>query len=128
MEAVDWAVALVPVLVGGEEEGLFAPSTAFSRLRVQGAFGEAAGGATDAPGGGVAAALGRVLYVVHLAVVLWWLLDKSPRQRATDGLIGLVERLLLPASLALKVPGTGAFVRAADALCRQGLFGEQEAP
>lgn len=120
--------ALVPVLVGGEEEGLFSSSTAFSRLRVQGAFGVAAQGATDAPGGTVAAALGRVLYVVHLAVLLWWLLDKSPRQRATDGLIGLLERLLLPASLALRVPGTGAFIRTADALCRQGLFGEPATP
>ncbi|WP_164021476.1 TetR/AcrR family transcriptional regulator [Pyxidicoccus trucidator] len=118
--------ALVPVLVGGQEEGLFAPGTAFSRLRVQGAFSEAVLGATDAPRGSVAPALGRVLYVVHLAVVLWWLLDKSPRQRATDGLIRLLERLLLPASLALRVPGAGAFVRTADALFRQGLLGEQE--
>ncbi|NMO23036.1 TetR/AcrR family transcriptional regulator [Pyxidicoccus fallax] len=120
--------ALVPVLVGGKEEGLFSPGTAFSRLRVQGAFVDAALGATDAPGGTTGPALGRVLYMVHLAVVLWWLLDKSPRQRATDGLIRLLERLLLPASLALKVPGAGAFVRTADALFRQGLLGEPAAP
>ena len=36
--------------------------------------------------GDLAAALGRLLYLVHLAVLLWWLLDKSPRQRATTGL------------------------------------------
>src|SRR5438309_7003990 len=41
--------ALVPVMVGGTAEGLFAHSTAFSRLRVQKVFQDAVVGATDAP-------------------------------------------------------------------------------
>ncbi|MFP2956280.1 TetR/AcrR family transcriptional regulator [Myxococcus sp. 1LA] len=117
--------ALIPMLVGGEEDGLFAPQTAFSRLRVQAAFGEAVAGAPDAPGSvPVAKALGRLLYVAHLAVLMWWLLDKSPRQRATEGLVSLLSRVLLPASLALRLPGAGGVVLGADVLCRQGLFGE----
>ena len=30
----------------------------------------------------LATAIGRLLYLVHLAVLLWWLLDRSPKQRA----------------------------------------------
>ena len=75
--------ALTPVLVGDPDEGIFAASTAFSRLRVQRVFEDAATGASDAPPQPLAAALGRLLYLVHLAVLLWWLLDKSPDQRAT---------------------------------------------
>ena len=70
--------ALVPVLVGDANEGLFAPGTAFSRLRVERVFQDAVIGATDAPRPPLGAALGRLLYLVHLATILWWLLDKSP--------------------------------------------------
>ncbi|ATB46189.1 TetR/AcrR family transcriptional regulator [Corallococcus macrosporus] len=119
--------ALAPVLVGGDEDGVLAPQTAFSRLRVQAAFEEAVAGATDAPGSApVVKALGRLLYVAHLAVLMWWLLDKSPGQRATGGLVALLSRVLLPASLALRLPGAGSVVLRADVLCRQGLFGEAE--
>jgi len=119
--------ALTPVLVGDANEGLFAPATAFSRRRVQAVFEEAVQGATDAPGPGDAAALGRLLYLLHLAVILWWLLDKSPEQRATRELIAMLERMLPIASLTLKLESARALVRAADVLCREGLFGEGEA-
>ena len=75
--------ALVPILVGDADEGLFARGTAFSRLRVQRIFAEAVLGASDVPKPEVAEALGRLLYLAHLAVILWWLLDKSAGQRAT---------------------------------------------
>jgi AcrR family transcriptional regulator len=76
--------ALVPVLVGDAEEGLFAPATADSRARVQRVFIEAVVGATDAPQPNVSGAIGRLLYLAHLATILWWLLDRSPGQWATD--------------------------------------------
>ena len=41
--------ALTPILVGDPEEGIFAASTAFSRLRVQQVFEHAVTDATDAP-------------------------------------------------------------------------------
>ena len=44
---------------------------------------------SDAPKQPLAAALGRLLYLVHLAVLLWWLLDKSSNQRATAALVSL---------------------------------------
>jgi len=116
--------ALVPVLVGDGTEGLFAPTTAFSRRRVQAVFHDAVRGATDAPNVDNGSALGRLLYVAHLAVILWWLLDKSPRQRATTEMIAMLERALAIAAFALRLEPARTFVRAADALVRDGLFGD----
>jgi AcrR family transcriptional regulator len=116
--------ALAPVLVGDPEEGVFSERTAFSRQRVQPVFEDAVIGATDAPKQPLAAALGRILYLIHLAVLLWWLFDKSSRQRATSALVSLTEQLLPSATLALRVPSVRRFVIAVDGLIREALFGE----
>jgi len=115
--------ALVPVLVGDPEEGLFSPATAFSRIRVEEIFHDAASKATDSPSPKLAEALGRLLYLLHLSVIMWWLLDKSPKQRATQGLIGLIQRILPSASLALRFPPFPSFVLTGDALFRDALWG-----
>jgi AcrR family transcriptional regulator len=115
--------ALAPVLVGDPNEGVFSERTAFSRRRVQPVFEDAVVGATDAPKQPLAAALGRLLYLVHLAVLLWWLFDKSSRQRATSALVSLTEQLLPSAALALRVPPVRRFVIAVDELIREALFG-----
>src|SRR5688500_13308760 len=86
--------ALTPVLVGDPEEGIFSATTAFSRLRVQQVFEHVVTGASDAPKPPLAGALGRLLYLAHLAVLLWWLLDRSEQQRATSSLVSLVQPLL----------------------------------
>jgi AcrR family transcriptional regulator len=118
--------ALVPVLVGDADEGLFAPATAFSRRRVQKVFQDAVVGAVDAPRPEVAAALGRLLYLVHLAIILWWLLDKSPQQRATNALMALVKQALPASALTLRLPQARAFVVAGDKLFREALFDDAE--
>jgi AcrR family transcriptional regulator len=115
--------ALIPVLIGDPDDGVFADGTAFSRLRVQQVFEAAVIGSADAPKPELAAALGRVLYLVHLAVLLWWLLDKTPKQRATDALVTLTEHLLPSAALTLRLPPIRRFVIAIDELIREGLFG-----
>jgi AcrR family transcriptional regulator len=114
--------ALIPVMVSTGDDGLFGSATAFSRQRVQRAFQDAVVGAKDAPRGELAAALGRLLYLVHLSVILWWLLDRSPSQRATDGLVGLIRQLLPMASLALKVKRVGALVMTGDRLFGDALL------
>jgi AcrR family transcriptional regulator len=114
--------ALTPVLVGDPEEGIFAASTAFSRLRVQQVFEAAVTEATDAPTPPLAEALGRLLYLIHLAVLLWWLLDKSANQRATAKLVALTQQLLPSAALALRVSPVRRFVISVDALIREALF------
>jgi AcrR family transcriptional regulator len=115
--------ALTAVLIGDADEGLFAPSTAFSRERVRAAFIEAVRGASDAPAREDVEALGGVLYLIHLGVILWWLLDKSPGQKATTALLGLLERMLPAASLALRLQPARSALSAFEALCREGLFG-----
>jgi AcrR family transcriptional regulator len=114
--------ALAPVLVGDADEGVFAARTAFSRHRVQAVFVDAAAGASDAPAPALAAALGRGLYVAHLGVILWWLLDRSPGQRATTGLVALLRRLLPSAALALRLGPMRGLLRSADALLGEALL------
>jgi AcrR family transcriptional regulator len=116
--------ALIPVLVSNAPDGLFSTTTAFSRERVQRIYQEAVVGASDAPRDEVAAALGRLLYLVHLAIILWWLLDKSPHQRATDALVQLMTKALPPAAMTLRLPKVGAFVLAGDRLFQEALVGE----
>jgi AcrR family transcriptional regulator len=116
--------ALVPILVGDAHEGLFAPATRFSRQRVEKVFHEAVGGATDSPQPEVTAALARLLYLAHLAIILWWLLDKSPRQRATTALVALVKRALPASALTLRLPRVRALVVAGDKLLQEALLDE----
>ena len=116
--------ALIPVLVGDPTEGVFSPGVAASRLRVERIFHDAVTGATDVPALKVATALGRLLYLLHLSVILWWLLDRSPRQRATQGLVALLQRILPSAALALRFPPIPSFVISGDALLRDALLNE----
>jgi len=119
--------ALTPVMVGDPEEGIFSASTAFSRLRVQHVFEAAVVGASDAPKQPLSDALGRLLYLVHLAVLLWWLLDKSSNQRATAALVSLTQQILPSAALTLRVPPVRRFVVSIDGLVRDALFGDRAA-
>jgi AcrR family transcriptional regulator len=115
--------ALAPVMVGDAEEGVFARNTAFSRARVQAVFVNAVTGATDAPGPALGEAVGRILYLLHLGVILCWLLDRSPGQTATRSLLILVGQVLPSAALALRLRAITGFVRSADALLTEALVG-----
>ena len=117
--------ALAPLLVGDAEEGGFAHSTAFSRQRVQAVFREAVVGATDAPRRPLAESLGP-LYLSHLGIVLWWLLDRSPGQRATRALVALIRQMLPSAALTLRLPPVRGFVQSAATLVQEGLLGSDQ--
>lgn len=119
--------ALTPAMVADGEEGIFAEGTAFSRLRVQGVFEAAVTGATDAPKEKVTEALGRLLYLGHLGVILWWLLDRSPNQRATHGLVALVRQLLPPLALTLRLPFVRRSLESAHTLFQEALLGATKA-
>jgi AcrR family transcriptional regulator len=116
--------ALIPVLVGHSDDGVFAPGTAFSRQRVLNVFEAAVAEATDAPAAALRTALPRLLYLAHLAVLMWWLLDTSPKERATSGLIALLKRMLPSLPLALRLPPLRRFVVDMDELIRDGLFAD----
>jgi AcrR family transcriptional regulator len=117
--------ALAPVMVGDADEGVFAQNTALSRKRVQGIFQEAVVGATDTPKGPLTEPLGRLLYLAHLGIILWWLLDRTPGQHATKAFVALVRQMLPSAALALHLRPVRGFVQSADALFREGLLGEE---
>lgn len=119
--------ALIPVLISDPNDGVFAQGTEFPRMRVLQVFEDAVEGAVDAPKAPLAGALGRSLYLVHLAVLLWWLLDKTPKQRATDALIVLAGQLLPSAVLTLRLPLIRRFVITFDQLIGKGLFGSPSA-
>jgi hypothetical protein len=57
-----------------------------------------------------------------LVVLLWWLLDKSPGQRATKGLVTLIEQAMPSAVLALRLPPVARIMRTGDDLFRDALF------
>jgi hypothetical protein len=93
-------------------------------VRVQRVFEQAVVGATDAPPGPLAEAIGRLMYLVHLAVLLWWLLDKTVKQRATTALVRLFEGILPSAAMTLRLAFVRRFVLSVDALVREALIGE----
>jgi AcrR family transcriptional regulator len=123
----DTLVALVPILVGGRDEGLFAPATEFSRSRVQSAFVEAVTGASDAPKRPDAEALGRALDLIHLAILLLWLLDRSAGQRATARFVAVVKRTMPAFALAYRLRVLRSLVHDLDAIARESLYGKSAA-
>jgi AcrR family transcriptional regulator len=116
--------ALAPIMVGDADEGVFAQNTAFSRMRVQSAFQHAVVDATDAPKRPLAEAVGRLLYLLHLGVILCWLLDRSPGQRATRALVALFRQILPSAALTLRLRPVRGFVQSADSIVMDGLLNE----
>jgi AcrR family transcriptional regulator len=114
--------ALIPVLLGDAEQGLFSEQTRFSRTRVQGLFTQAVSGARTPPPVAIQAPLGRVLYMAHLGVVLAWLLDRSAAQQATKEAVVLVERALPALALALRLPGATRVVERLDGVIREAFF------
>jgi AcrR family transcriptional regulator len=117
--------ALAPIMVGDTDEGVFAQNTAFSRKRVQSIFQEAVVGATDAPKQPLAESLANLLYLAHLGIILWWLLDRSPGQRATKAFVALIRQMLPSAALTLHLRNVRGFVQSAGALFTEGLLGEE---
>lgn len=116
--------ALIPVMVADPSHGLFSGETAVSRLRVHEQFKRAILDAKDSPKEAVGNALGNLFYMLQLGVILWWLLDRSPDQRATAGLVTLLKSLATPAAMLLRVPGTVRVLGTLDALVREAMYGE----
>jgi AcrR family transcriptional regulator len=82
-------------------------------------------GSTDAPRQAQAKQLASVLYSVHLGVILFWLYDPTPGQRATHQLLALIRDLLKPARRILRIPfASNALARLANAI--EPVFGSGE--
>ena len=84
---------------------------------------DAVSGATDAPKPARARALARLLYLAHLGILLTWLLDRSPGQRATAALVALLKTGLSLVAAGLLLPGAWRLVLRADAIFEEALLG-----
>jgi AcrR family transcriptional regulator len=74
------------------------------RERIGQVFFDLVRGATDAPRERQARQLATVLYALHLALLLFWLHDRSPDQQATADLIKLARDTLALVRPVLRVP------------------------
>jgi AcrR family transcriptional regulator len=116
--------ALLPVLVGDREKNLFASATKFSRDRVEGGFAFAIQHAKNKPTKEMEEPLSRLLYTVHLGIILLWLMDKSSNQSATKQAIKLMPTFLWWMSLGLRFSRGQKLVTQLNEIISKGLIGK----
>jgi len=80
------------------------PTTSGLRDRVRAVLARVLEGATDAPRGQALADLTTLLYAAHLSLVLFWLQDRTPGQKATHELIAFGGEMLGRLRPALRLP------------------------
>jgi AcrR family transcriptional regulator len=104
-------------LTPNSEVSVLGDQTSDIRERVSDAFYDLVLDATDAPRERQARQLATVLYALHLALLLFWLHDRSPDQRATGDLINLARDTLALVRPVLRVPPISkALARLAQAI------------
>jgi len=118
-------VAVLPALLADADGGLLSPAAAEARADVQGVFHLAVKEASLPPPS--PDVMARLAYGMQLLVLLFWVLDRSPGQSATEGLLGWVERAVPMASMGLWLPGVPELLASLDGLLWAGLLGDQPA-
>jgi AcrR family transcriptional regulator len=109
-----------------EREGpLLVPGRGLPHARVEARFVEAVTGAADAPLEGER--LERSLYLVHLVVLLFWLLDRSPRQVATERALAQLEQWAPLISGAAENPVVAGLAVEVGKILELGVLGAPEA-
>src|SRR5215212_8002081 len=78
--------------------------TSAVREKMGGVFLEVVRGASDAPREKQAREIGKVLYALHLAILLYWFHDWTPGARATRDLVGSAREALRYLRPALRLP------------------------
>lgn len=117
---------LLRVLAGSMIEG--DPTTSpihneASQRASRGVFTRAVAGAIDAPRDTQSHV--DLAYVGHLGVILFWVMDQSPKQVATTRLMEQAEAMAPWVRLGLKMPLVGPRLRALGPTVMQGLRGMQ---
>ncbi len=115
--------ALLGPLLSGLDE-LNPPDNPFSRESVQPLFVEAVRGAADAPED--PRGLGQALYLAHLSLLLFWLIDRSEGQLATQALLAGVEAQAPFIGGALAMPVLREGLNQFTATVGRGLLGEAD--
>lgn len=115
---------LMPLGASERHGHLFGPSTGFSRERVQSGFVQVVRGAQGSVDD--VERLGVALYLIHLAVVLFWLVDRSVEQAATARLLDTMERVAPVVGRGLMLPGVRPFAFDLAETLALGIFGAAE--
>jgi AcrR family transcriptional regulator len=118
--------AVLPALLADAEGGLLSPAAAGARADVEGVFHSAVKDSSMPPPS--ADAMARLAYGLQLLVILFWVLDRSEAQGATDGLLGWLERAVPMASMGLWLPGVPELLTALDGIVWHGLEGASAGP
>lgn len=119
----DTLMALLPIIVGDRDQNLFAEATKFSRERVEGGFIFAIQKANKKPIKTMELPLARLLYTIHLGIILLWLMDKSPKQIATKHAISIMPTFLWWTSLGLKFKKGQKLIVQFNRIITEGLLG-----
>ena len=98
------AALLVRALDPNSRLSALGEGTAAVREKMDSVFLEVVRGASDAPGEKQAKQLGNVLYVLHLAILLYWFHDRTREARATRELVGSARETLRYLRPALRLP------------------------
>lgn len=88
----------------GGQEGLYDAAAEHSRQQMHAAFLTLVREASDAPREGQVEPLATLLYNFHFLLILFWLYDRSPAQRATADLLDFVREMLGNLRLFLVIP------------------------
>ncbi|MFN8527685.1 MAG: TetR/AcrR family transcriptional regulator [Anaerolineae bacterium] len=110
------------IMTPGSNATLLGNGASSMRARTQAAFIDLVNGSTDKPRAELAADLGKLLNVLHFAVILFWLHDKSSGQQSTVALLKFIQGLapMLRMSLSLP-PVAGQLARFVSII--EGVFG-----
>lgn len=92
------------------EVGVLSPQTADMREQSLRSFALVVGGASDPPCSPIGRDLTTVLHAAHLALLLYWLYDPSPDQRATGALVSFAGDTLTHVRRLLRLPLFGGLL------------------
>lgn len=101
--------SLLSVLIGSAlnpqtDVAVLGARTATIRERSAAVFIAVVQGASDAPRGQAAEDLGALLFAGHLGMILFWLYDRSPQQKATQELLTFARDMLALTRRLLRLP------------------------
>lgn len=114
--------ALLTVFFGNSKQNLFSPATQFSRQRVEGVFLLALSHASKPPPKDIQKEIARIIYMIHLIMILLWLLDKSPKQMATKQAMKLLPSFFWFLSLNLNFRRGQKIIRQISEIITTGLM------
>jgi AcrR family transcriptional regulator len=97
-------VLLSAALNPGSRIAVLGQASVDIRLRMQLAFSRLVSDSSDAPEAATAAALAKLLYIAHLALLYFRVNDRTPGGRATRELLGWIETALTYLPMSYRLP------------------------